>query len=373
MVDGNTGAVLTVYIVWHPSSERGAELADLMFRTLCGDPDLPGVRGLGIPVRFRTSESSATLPPPISFGAARHSAAVVLIDDHMVAAGWDDYIAGLASAATDGHRLLPVALTSHAYNIGPKMSQLQFARLYDVGERDMETVLINHVMHDLCCLLEEDTQKVQVFVSHSKCDGLAIAEEVRRHLHEQTPLADFFDATDIPDGTRFAEVINTAVRSSAVLLVIHTDSYGSREWCRLEVLEAKRRRIPIVVLTAIKHGEVRSFPYLGNLPVIRCGDISSASIERLVTALLREVLRGRYFPLRAGAIRRLHGVDTGGTAFVYPPELLTALLLRVEKGDGRSGMYLYPDPPLGTEELQLLSELDPALKPVTLTMLVARE
>ncbi len=373
MTSGGTGTVLAVYVVWHPLYERGAELADSMFRSLCGDPSLPAVRGLGIPVRFRTSESSDTRPGPISFESAQHSAVFVLIDDEMVAAGWDDYLEELASSATNGHLLVPVALTRNALNINPKLSSLQFARVYDVEMSEVETVLLNRVMHDLCCLLRSDSSKVQVFISHSKRDGLEIARDVRRHLHEQTSLGDFFDATDIPDGTRFAEIIGAAVGSSSVLLVIHTDSYGSREWCRLEVLEAKRRRIPIVVLAAVERGEVRSFPYLGNLPVIRWGAGSDASIEHIVTALLREVLRGRYFPLRVEAIRGLLGLQSGGAAHVYPPELLTALLVRVEKGEKPSGMYLYPDPPLGNEELQLLSDLDPTLEPITLTMLIARE
>ena len=49
--------------------------------------------------------------------------------------------------------------------------------------------------------------KVQVFLSHAKHDGLAITTTVRRHLHEVANLDDFFDAADVPDGTRFAEFI----------------------------------------------------------------------------------------------------------------------------------------------------------------------
>ncbi len=69
---------------------------------------------------------------------------------------------------------------------------------------------------------------------------------------------------------------------------------------------------------------------------------------------------------------RLHQLTFKGKVFIYPPELLTALLLRLEVAPEPVGVYLYPDPPLGTEELQLLTYLDRTLEPVTPTMLMAR-
>ncbi len=59
--------------------------------------------------------------------------------------------------------------------------------------------------------------------------------------------------------------------------------------------------------------------------------------------------------------------------FAYPPELVTVLTYRAEMTAAGAvmGKYLYPDPPLGTEELQLLEQLDPDIDPVTPTILQA--
>jgi hypothetical protein len=365
-------AVLAVYVVWHPSYKLGSNQADTLFKWLCGDPSTPAVRGLGIPVRFRTSGPEGSEPSSISFESAEHTAVIVLIDDEMVASNWDSYLKGLfAAARPQRDMVMPVAISESAMQFDQEITGHNFARLDKICLEERDSVLVNRVMRNLCQLLIEGDAKTQVFLSHAKHDGLGIAREVQRHLHEQVGLSDFFDTTDIPDGSQFADVLTDALAKSAVLLVIHTDSYGSREWCRLEVLTGKRHRLPIVVLSAVDIGEVRSFPYLGNIPVVRWKG-ADASMERLVGVLLREVLRARYFPLRVAAIRRMRGIETTGNAFVYPPELLTALLLRTDRQSGPIGIYLYPDPPLGNEELALITTLDPTIEPLTLTMLVSR-
>jgi hypothetical protein len=63
---------LAMYVVWHPEAAVSAELASTIFRELCADPDIPARRGLGIPVRFRSSTSPDEAPAPIPFGAAKH-------------------------------------------------------------------------------------------------------------------------------------------------------------------------------------------------------------------------------------------------------------------------------------------------------------
>ena len=68
---------------------------------------------------------------------------------------------------------------------------------------------------------------------------------------------------------------------------------------------------------------------------------------------------------------RLHGLDPDRQVLAYPPELLTALAFRSADAAADTGnLVLYPDPPLGTEELAVLAELDPNLRPVTPTALL---
>lgn len=363
--------VLTVYVVWHQGCSRAAAFARSIFTALCADPTIPASRGLGIPVRFRTSTGCSEVPVPIVFKGAQHTVVIVLADDVLVAdPAWRQYVDGLAGSTRDADRVIPVAITD-ARNLPPGLSPLQAIRLKPAPEKDQEMQLINEVMHDLCRLLDSNAAKVKVFLSHAKQDGLRITRTVRRYLHETARLDEFFDTDDLSDGKRFADQITEAAGSLPALLAVQTDTYASREWCRLEVLEAKRHYVPIVVLSAVKQSVGRSFPYMGNVPVVRWHNRNS--LPGLVRALLTEVLRSRYFPLRAEALFRFHGIVLKPKIFVYPPELLTVLTYRLDMiANGDAGaQYLYPDPPLGTEELQLIHQLDPNIDPVTPTMIAA--
>ena len=364
-------APLVMYVVWHPEAQDSAEYARAIFRECCADPDMPARRGLGIPVWFRTSVSPASAPPPVPFGKAKRTAVFVLADDKLVAEPvWRDYVCDLTNSVGSSDVVVGVALTAVSH-LPPRLAAVQAIRLPDYDPADREAELLNNVKNDLCRLLRPDAEKVRVFLSYAKQDGLSITTEVRRYLHEQTKLGDFFDATDIPDGARFAEFITENAGSLPVLLAIQTDTYGSRDWCRIEVLEAKRRRVPIAVLAAIQHGEARSFPYLGNVPVV-CWH-GKASLPVVVSVLLDEVLRDRYFPERVRAICLQRGISMKHQVFTYPPELFTVLSHRVETlaAGGKLGCYLYPDPPLGAEELRMLRQFDPTIDPVTPTILWA--
>ena len=364
-------APLAVYVVWHPEAQDSAEFARAIFRECCADPDMPARRGLGIPVWFRTSVSPTSAPQLVPFGKAKRTAVFVLADAKLVAEpAWRDYVSNLTNSVNSCDVVVGVALTSVS-RLPPNLAAVQAIRLLDCDPADRETELLNNVKNDLCRLLKPGAEKVRVFLSHAKKDGLSITKEVRRYLHEQTKLDDFFDATDVPDGARFAKFITENAGSLPVLLAIQTDTYGSRDWCRLEVLEAKRRRVPISVLAAIQRGEARSFPYLGNVPVV-CWH-GKASLPVVIRVLLGEVLRDRYFPERVRAICLQRGISMKHDVFTYPPELFTVLSHRVETlaTGGTLGCYLYPDPPLGAEELLLLRQFDPNIDPVTPTVLWA--
>jgi TIR domain-containing protein len=362
-------APLAVYVVWHPECELAETLATQVFKDLCANPEFPARRGLGLPVRFRTSTTAADVPSDVPFGAAAHTAVFIVADVHLVASGaWRAYVERVVGAAGEADLVVPAALTQVA-NLPPSLAELMAIRLADVPDPSKAVVFLRDVMHCVCRLLAPAAGKVKVFLSHAKGDGLGITTTVLRYLNEEARLDHFFDAADIPDGSRFAEYLVSAVGSSPSLLAIQTDTYSSREWCRLEVLEGKRQRIPIVVLSAIEGGEARAFPYMGNVPVVRWK--GEDSLSEIALGVLREVLRARYFPLRVRSLASVHGIDLGDQVFAYPPELLTALLLREDGEEHASRRYLYPDPPLGTEELRLIHSLDPAIDPVTPTILAA--
>lgn len=366
--------ILTVYVVWHPGFKRAVDFISTIYTYLSGQPDFPASRPIGIRVRFRTGVDGK-VPPLIPFGSSRHNAVFILADNSLLAdESWREYVEKTVdSVRLTVDRIIPVAIIDPRY-LPSKLRAYQAIRLNDISEGSQKNTLLIAMLHDLCRLLDPSHAKVQVFLSHAKHDGVQIASNVRQYLQTVARLDGFFDALDIPDGEPFAEFLIHNVARLPVVLAIETDSYASRDWCRLEVLEAKRHQVPVVVLSAIREGGGRSFPYMGNVPVVRC-DEGPERLEILARALLGEVLRHRYFPK---TVELLAATKSVRTVWARPPELVTVVAERMDgttaptiSAHSASRYLLYPDPPLGTDELQLLHALDPHLIPVTPTTLEA--
>jgi hypothetical protein len=379
---------LLIYVVWHPKFERGQKLAESIYAHLSRDPERTNARGIGIPIFFRSAADGGKAPPPIVVDAAQHTAIIVLVDPEMVIAeGWDKYVEGLwnqAGAAPDRHRLFPVAFDDTAYELSSKIGAVNFIRLQGHSDEAEPGFLLNRLTNELGRLLTqrptlarvetEETKgasppKMRLFISHAKLDGEKTALVLRDYIHENLALDTFFDAIDIAAGFSFENEINAGI-DTAAFAVVHTDVYASRVWCQHEVIRAKRHGRPIVVIHAIEDGEARSFPYIGNVPTIRWRAEEPARVEAVVGLVLREVLRTEYFQQHFDDLKKLFDVPDTVRALPRAPELLTCLALRAESD--KVPYFVYPDPPLAKQELDLLTELDPNLRLTTPTLLFAK-
>ena len=133
------------------------------------------------------------------------------------------------------------------------------------------------------------------------------------------------------------------------MLAIYTDSYSSREWCRREVIAAKRNDVPMVVADCLDAGDDRAFPYLGNVPVVRMNPVSRDRIPSVIARLLDEVLRHMLWKARVEVLgeRHPHAIFVG-----RPPEFVSLASRGLEPD--RQGVIVHPDPPLSKEEKNLL-------------------
>jgi hypothetical protein len=379
---------LLIYVVWHPAFERGPKLAESIYAHFSRDPERTNARGLGIPVFFRSAAvSGGQVPPPIAVNAARHTAIIVLVDPKMVIAdGWDVYVAELwqqAGAAPDRHRLFPVAFDDTAYQLSPQVAAANFIRLQGHSPEAGPGFLLNRLTNELGRLLTQrptlttpETElknasppKMRLFISHAKLDGEKTAILLRDYIHENLALDTFFDAIDIAAGFSFEDEINAGI-DTATFVVVHSDAYASRVWCQHEVIRAKRHLRPVVVIHAIEEGEARSFPYIGNVPTIRWRAEEPLRVEAVIGLVLREVLRSEYFQRHFEDLKKLFSVPDTVRALPRAPELLTCLALRAESE--KVPYFVYPDPPLAKQELDLLTELDPNLRLITPTLLFVR-
>lgn len=366
--------LLELHLVHHPLCPDGDGLGERLFRTLFEDPADLTAHGLRIPVRIWSGDgedAEAGAPAGPDPDAAEQTVVVVLVDDHFLASpAWTGHLDRLATGAGAGERflLLPVALSEEALQLQSAAGDVHWIRASGTDGAARQTYIVNRVIHALLGIMR--SEPVNVFVSHAKVDGESAAEQIRDFLHRSTTVRDWFDRHDLEPGQRWRDVIRGAA-SHNLLLAVRSDAYTTREWCRIEVLEAKLHGSPVVVVDALKVGENRSFPYLGNGPAVRWrADPSAKDFEGLLTVMLLETLRFAYFPQRIAHLCRLHARPVPDLVSPCPPELLTVL---PEPGtqDASPRVLVYPDPPLGAEELALVKRLVPHISPMTPSALLA--
>ena len=390
---------LRLHVLFHPSSTPARNVALRLFDLLNGpSTDL----GLRVPVRFgvTTEDGRPAAPPALD---SDRSLVVVLVDERMarsatgadraVADAWaalvenllESYQPGMSSSTC--YSVLPVALDSAAFTLSDRLGDRSFVRLDANDRRHLEF----HVAIGCLRLLggrpasyqgDVDTMPssdVELFVSHAKRD---LKREAWRGAvaalltaHNSLPLKAWYDSSDIPVGAKFGQEIDRAVKRASAVIVVLTDSYSSREWCRRELLAAKAAGRPVVVVDAIESQVVRLFPYIGNAPTVRwraalaeatspdhaekpgialeTWEEEDASTVLLITLL--EALRYQHELLRLGSSASPRDQVVG-----TQPEALT-----VSAVSEAASSILYPDPPLGREELEQFKRARPSLTLVT--------
>ena len=185
--------------------------------------------------------------------------------------------------------------------------------------------------------------KLKLFISHAKRDGLVVAENLRNSLRSKTKLDSFFDKNDIIEGVDFEKQIKENVKSS-LLMVLDSDAYGTRQWCQKEILCAKKYGVPIVVVDMHSDVITRTFPYMGNVPSIRLND---DNLDTAINLLLRTGLR---YEFQKNYLTKIvqEGNNDDFDILSYQPELLDMHML--EKNN-----VLYPEPPVSEEERRILN------------------
>jgi len=345
-----------VHLIFHPASDPARALAIDIHRALNDDPALPGLR---IPTCFACEDGSGFPPEKFDLDEAERSVVVVMADDKMVIeppvvpAGrklWGEFVADLFDACKGlDHRMIPVQLSENVYPLDDRLSGASFLRAYLQQPDVLSPWVIRSLVVEVCRFLHGDKRGVRLplrlFLSHAKQDidrAPQVFNEVVEHLKNTGPVETWVDSAKIPGGSFFAEEIEDGVEDSALLALV-TKNYSSREWCRREILLAKRHQRPLVVVDASEGVEIRSFPYGGNTPRIRW---SEGGARAAVDLLLKETLRHQHALLVLERVKK-----TGDYLLASPPEPTT--VSRSPKG----ATILYPDPPVGDEEEEELEEL----------------
>lgn len=371
---------LSLFVVWHPSFVEGNTIAKDLYSTFCRDIEEPLSRGLGIQVYYR----SVSLIP-IDKNLATRIAIILLIDENYMADSvFQEYTKHLVRMMDDNTRVYPIALCKQATGIGCGLKSIQFIRYQDgfiniIEEYDRGLKKIkSELLHDCARLLmnfqpvwmdKKGTKipsPVKLFLSHAKKDGEETTKKFKVFVESETKLDVFFDTVDIADGYEFEKQIEANIENAA-LVVFHTDEYSSREWCRIEVLVAKRNKCSIVVVHDIKNGEKRAFPYMGNTPTITLNQDENSSNAEILTLTLFQVVNNLYQRELLKSFEEKFKHDKADfVTITSPPELFNYIdLYKMKLTQKKNLIVLYPEPPLGAEELRILNDLDKDIKFIT--------
>ena len=134
-----------------------------------------------------------------------------------------------------------------------------------------------------------------------------------------------------------------------VLLIIYTDSYSSRYWCKCEVIGDKSKNAPVLMVDCLQDVGKRSFPYLGNVPVVRTNPDDNTRIPLVIEKLLDEVFKDLLWRY---TVKKLYRSSSHTTFISRLPELISLVTLP-GTADDETQLVVYLDPPLSSTELEL--------------------
>lgn len=349
---------LSVHIVYNEKSVECAKAFSETYKLLCRDSRDPFSDGLDIPVYpVITSDEQ----PFVSIHTERSckNFVLLLIDEYMYRSEESrKYVADLVRLEQENKIVIyPVSLYKYAFEFNSDLQYKQFISLtspsilqnWDEFQTRLFEALIRY-------LSDNGNNKVRIFISHSKKDkdniGEVRAMQLRDYLRSKTKLDSFFDVNDIIDGDRFDKQIEDGVEN-ALLLILFSSTYSSREWCRREALCAKKNSIPTVAVFLINKDIDRIYPYIGNMPSAYYTD----DWRPIVNLLLRTALDQYNEKLLLSGIS---ANDDHTQVLPYPPEAYCFSIL-----DSTKQKVLYPEPPLGEEELTVLGKIQPDTRFVT--------
>lgn len=337
---------LSVYLLIDKNNRLASEIFNRFYTLLCRDVEKPLSDGLDIPVYLISNDENGEIKS-IDFEQSEKNA-IFFFADMAVYLGdtkWRDYILKLKKQIEGG---APAVLYS--------VKQFEYATDLSFIKKDQMIIPPNddiiagwdevssHIYDCLIRYMKDMTQdKLKLFISHAKRDGLVVAENLRNSLRSKTKLDSFFDKNDIIEGVDFEKQIKENVKSS-LLMVLDSDAYGTRQWCQKEILCAKKYGVPIVVVDMHSDVITRTFPYMGNVPSVRLND---DNLDTAISLLLRTGLRYEYQKNYLAKIVK-EGNNDDFDILSYQPELLDMHML--EKIN-----VLYPEPPVSEEERRILN------------------
>lgn len=388
--------VLEIYIVWHPKDVEGRAIALEVMNHFHGTI-FSGLIGGGVEVYIRSNGWSflEDAPRPIPFStsiseqgvkSAQFIAVVPILGNNMAGSvedettPWHAFMQSMRNAQEmqpNRVGIFPYVLHQMAVN-QTKLGQIITNHYQCIG-----TTLLRNIenVRDVRCrdlaqgitqLLLEDEGRLTVFVSHTKRSSNEEGENVNeliesiRYVVSHTRLKEFFDASDLQPGQDWSNELQANASKSA-FLAVRTDLYPSREWCQKEILIAKQKGMPLIILDALWCAEERGSFLMDHVPRVparmEAGEWKKLDIINALNLIVDESLK------RAIWIHQKKLTETECNINVewwapHAPEPVTLVTWFNEMRssgkrlqEGSNVLILHPDPPLGIDEKTVLNEI----------------
>ena len=338
---------LTVHVLYHKEYSEGSKVYSALYKMLCRDSHNPFSSGMDIPVYFHTNEDGNSLQAvPTKLSAKTFI--LILVDQNMyLSKEWKDYVnTTLLKQSDDNVLICAVSLYKYAFEFSTELGACQFFSFSNeslfLHWSEFQTRLYDNLIR---FVNGDRMNQLRIFISHSKRDkhthGERLAKDLRDYILQRgTKLSSFFDVNNIMEGENFeSQILESA--DKAIMIVIFSETYSSREWCIKEILQAKKNNRPVIVVFDIEGDVDRVFPYIGNVPAtIYKGDWSM-----VINLLLRTTLYMTYQKqLLSNFPETLNKVTSAPDAYCFS---------NLPKDD-RNKEILYPEPPISYDELEIL-------------------
>ncbi len=371
-------------------SEPAADLAGAIQNAFRGnvageDSYLATISDLPVPIR-NFSKCPNDLSPEIFLDHALHTLVVLLMDESMKADDdWSDWIRKCESHVANSsgrHQIIALCTneelkksftlirnqpnTRYTKKVGyddvQKNGELAFG---EYAERPAWFALLilqacRHLLARSVFDSNEETEKLKLrlFISHAKKDSLPLANSLRSALNQKEYFSTWYDTEDLAGVEDWRTAIREGVNNS-VVIVLRTEKYDTRPWCRQEFVWADQCAVPIVCVEARNSLEYAADAISASrVPTVRIPD---GNLFRILFLALKESLRILQMECRLIQLERTHvGVRKAKQRFVIPytPDLrnltYAAKVIAERKGKSRVGynVILYADPPLTPELYQ---------------------
>lgn len=342
---------LAIVVAYDKQFTGGLSIYEDLYHLLCRNANEPLIDGLDIPVYFQTNQEDGIIYDVRKTINADKVVVLLLVDLYMFnSSAWTNYINELVNDDKNGVvKVLPVALCQYAFDINHELGKQQYVRLKSYDIRACWQEFLIRFYDDLIRTVCDSQEKLQIFISHTKKDedrlGIEKANELKAYLRADTKLNSFYDANDILDGYSFGDQIKENLKKS-LLVILETSTYSDREWCRIEAIVGKENHVPTIVVSLFNGMISRTFPYLGNTPKIRF----DGNWDEVICLLLRTALDKYYEE------RYLENFSQANSKVIpMMPEFIN-----IGKVDGVN-QILYPEPPLGNEELEVVKRQFPTI------------